>query len=194
MKQIKLVTLLFLITLSGFSQVDLIPEAREVKIAFENLEKNPESSFYQEKYINVFPDNAVLFKKVFASPKFDQLYDGHLYIFKLNELSQKYPDKIGYKLINLCVGLKEWDADAVGYIQHTTIEFANTRYTDFIPLAKKLSQKDLSTLIKFLADVENHSAYKAYQYLMDKLRQNGENDLLTQFKKAKEERMNQKDH
>ncbi|MGE5458780.1 MAG: hypothetical protein ACM3RX_10535 [Methanococcaceae archaeon] len=195
MKQIKLVVILFSITLSGFPQVEkLIPEAREIKIAFENLEKNPESSLYQEQYINDFPENAVIFKKVFAPAEFDQLYDGHIYIFKFNELAQKYPDKIGHKLIVLCIGLKEWDADAIGYIQHTTIAYANTRYSDFISLARKLSQKDLSALIKFLADVENHSAYKEYQSLMDKLSQNGENGLLAQFKKAKEERMNQKNH
>lgn len=196
MKQIKLVILLFFITSSGFSQLkNLIPEAKEIKLAFENIEKNPGSSTYQVKYINVFPENASLFRKVFASPKFDQLYENsHLYIFKFLDLAQNYPDRIGEKLIKLCIGLKEWEADAVGHIQHITIEFANTRYPNFISLAKNLNQKELSTLIAFLADVENHSAYKAYQDLMDKLRQNSENTFLAQFNKAKEERMKQKDH
>jgi hypothetical protein len=192
MKITRLIALCFLITLPGFSQVEnLIPEAKEIKLAFENLENNPHSTIYQEKYINVFPENAVLFRKVFAPAEFDQLYDGELYISKLNDLTQEYPDKIGYKLINLCVGLKKWEADAVGYIQHITMEFANSRYSNFISLTKNLNQKDLSTLIVFLADVENHSAYKAYQDFMDKLKKNNENALFFQFKKAKEERINQ---
>lgn len=195
MKKLKLIIFLLLIELSAFSQNDkLIPEAKEILIAFENLEKNPQSPIYQEKYINVFPDNAVLFKKIFDPAKFDQLYDGHLYIFKLNDLSHNFPDKIGQKLINLCVGLKKWDADAVGYIQIVTMEFANTNYQKFISLIKNLNQKELTTVIIFLADVEDHSDYKPYQDLIDKLNQNKEKILLAQFKKAREERIKQKDH
>lgn len=137
MKRIILTSLFTFITLSGFSQTEnLIPEAKEIKLAFENLEKNPQSSTYQETYFNVFPDKADLFRKVFASPKFDQLYDGHLYIFQLNDLSQKYPEKIGSKLIGLCVGLKKWEVDAVGYIQNVTMEFANKNYKNFVSLVR----------------------------------------------------------
>ena len=41
------------------------------------------------------------------SPTFDQLYsDSHLYVFKLAELSEHFPDLVGGNLIRLCVGLK----------------------------------------------------------------------------------------
>jgi hypothetical protein len=173
----------------------LIPQAQEIKTTFENLQRNPESKDLQKKYIAIFPDNSVLFKKIFSSPTFDQLYmDSGLYISKLSELSTDYQDIIGTKFIKLCVEFKKWDADAIGYIQHSTMEFANIHYYSFIKLCGQLNKQDLTILITFLADKENHKAYGIYQEFMDKLKINNESELHLQFMKAREERIKKKDH
>ena len=197
MKQIMLILLgLVIFNLTVSSQTDkLMPEAQTIKSDYENLLKNPDNKDLQKRYINDFPNSADDFKRIFHSPTFDQLYmDSHMYIFKLNELSKNYSDLVGEKLIGLCIGLKKWDADAIGHIQHTTIGYANANYSDFVRLIKKISLEDLNTLVTFLADVENHSAYGYYQDFMDKLKLNNETELFDLFKKAKEKRINQKDH
>jgi len=182
--------------LSTYSQIDiLLPEAQTINTAYDNLLKNPDNKELQKRYIVDFPDSAEIFKKVFHSPTFDQLYsDSHLYIFKLAELSKYFPDLAGDKLIRLCIGLKKWDADAIGHIQHVTMGYANSNYSDFIGLIKKSSNHNLNTLATFLADVENHSAYGDYQEFMDKLKTNKETELFDLFKKAKDTRISQKDH
>jgi len=197
MKRLKLILMLMLsIHLTMYSQTEkLIPESQTIKIAYDNLLKNPTDKDLQKRYISVFPDNADLFKHVFQSPTFDQLYKGsHLYIFKLAEISTDYPDLVGTKLIKLCIGLKKWDADAIGYIQHVTMEYANSNYSDFIGLIKTLKKQDLKTLTTFLADVENHSAYGEYQEFLEKLKSNKETELFDLFKSAKETRIRQKDN
>jgi len=184
------------LSLFTFSQNDrLIPEAQTTKAAYEDLLKNPDNKEIQERYINDFPDNADAFKRVFHSPTFDQLYaDSHLYVIKLVELSKNFPDKVGDKLIRLCIGLGKWDADAIAYIQHATMGYANSNYNDFVGLIKQLSNQDLNDLTTFLADVENHSAYEYYQDFMDRLETNSEAGLYDFFKSAKENRISQKDH
>ena len=197
MKKIKLILILILsINISVLSQTDnLIPEAKKIKKAYEDFMSNPESKDLQLEYIKIFPENAELFKKVFHPEKFDQLYKySHDYIINFTELSADYPILVGEKLITLCIGLKKWDADATGHIQHSTMEYANLNYTSFIRLIKELSNQDLETLITFLADVENHSAYTEYKKLMEKLKSNNETELFELFKSTKETRMSQKDY
>ena len=182
--------------LPTFSQTEkLLPESKKVKTAYDNLVQNPENKEIQKRYINDFPDNADIFKQVFHSPTFDQLYmDCHLYIFKLAELSKNFPGLVGDKLINLCVGLKKWDADAIGHVQHVTMKYANSNYPDFISLIRKLDNKNLNTLVTFLADVENHSVYGDYKDFMSKMKKNNETELTELFTKAKYKRISQKDH
>jgi len=182
--------------LTMYSQTEkLIPESQTIQTAYDNLLKNPTDKDLQKRYIRVFPDNANLFQRVFQSPTFDQLYtDSYVYIIKFAELSTDNPDLVGTKLIKLCIGLKKWDADAIGYIQHVTMGFANSNYSDFIGLIKTLKKQDLKTLTTFLADVENHSAYGEYQEFLEKLKSNKETELSDLFKKAKETRIRQKDN
>ena len=197
MKHLKLILIILVsFNLSTYSQTDkLLPETQIIKTAYDNLLKNPDNKELQERYIFDFPDNPEIFRKVFQSPTFDQLYmDSHIYIFKLAELSKKNPDLVGDKLIRLCIGLKKWDADAIGHIQHVTMGYSNSNYSAFIGLIKKLNNQDLNTLATFLADVENHSAYEDYQEFMDKLKTNKETGLFNLFKKAKDTRISQKDH
>ena len=142
MRHLKLILILLLsINLTTYAQTDkLIPEAQTIKTAYDNLLKNPDNKDLQKRYISVFPNNADVFKRVFHSPTFNQLYiDSHLYIFKLTELSKSHPDLVGDKLIILCIELKKWDADAIGHIQHVTMGYANSNYSDFIGLINNTS-------------------------------------------------------
>ena len=98
------------------------------------------------------------------------------------------------KLINLCIGLKKWDADAIGFIQQSTMDFAYSNFNDFLTIINTIKQKELTVLIKFLADVENHSSYEIYMDLMKKLKDNNRTELYSQFETAKNKRIKQKHH
>lgn len=197
MRHLKLILiLLFGINLTTYSQTDkLIPKAQTIKTAYDDLLKNPGNMDLQKRYVMVFPDNADVFKQVFDSPTFDQLYaDSHLFIFELFELSKSYPDLVGEKLITLSIGLKKYEADAISFIQHETMRYSYSYYSDFIRLIKKLSKKDLNTLATFLADVEAHDAYIEYKVFLDLLESNKENGLLKLFKHVKNKRISKKNH
>ena len=198
MKTMKHLILILIIVLSfinkGFSQNDkLIPEALVIKTAFDKLQHDPKSAELQKRYIDLFPDNSMIFKKIFCSPTFDQLYhNSYLYIDELKDLWDFYPDVIGFKLIRLCIGFKKWDVDAIGNIQSLTVDYANSHIDLFITKIKQLDNKEQNTLITFLADVENHSAYKIYQSLIDNLKNKNESDLVSRFEKAREKRKSEK--
>lgn len=193
MKRNVLIIIFMCIYSLGFSQTNnLTDEARKVKNTYENLKRNPNSMELQKKYIEIFPENVETFKRVFCSETFDQLYkDNHSYISEFSRLSIDFSDLVGNKLIKLCVGIKKWEADAIGDIQHITMEYANSNYNDFVKKTHLLNKNDLIT---FLADVENHSAYRLYQEFMGKLEEHNEPELFTKFKEAKEERISKKDH
>jgi hypothetical protein len=195
MKHLILILILLLsFNYSGYSQNDkLIPEALAIKMAFDNLQKDSNSIELQKKYIDLFPDNEVIFKKVFASPNFDQLYmQSDLYIFKLSKIWDNDPELIGDKLIKLSIGFKYWDADAIGYIQHLSIDFANSHLSIFTKQVINLTSKEQDILITFLADVENHRVYKSYQKLIDQLIEINQNALADKFEKARIIRVKQK--
>ncbi len=179
---------------TGFPQNNkLIPEALAIKTAYDKLQNDSKSLELQKTYIDLFPDNPEIFKKIFCSPTFDQLYENsQLYIFKLEDLWNNYPDLIGTKLIRLCIGFKKWDADAIGHIQHITVEYANVHIDLFVSKIKQLDNNEQNTLITFLADVENHSVYKDYQNLIDNLKKEKELELVSDFEKAREIRKSQK--
>ncbi|MEI6091765.1 MAG: hypothetical protein WCR42_15015 [bacterium] len=195
MKRLILILILVLsFNYSGYSQNDkLIPKALAIKIAFENLQKDSNSIELQKKYIDLFPDNEVIFKKIFASPTFDQLYmQSDSYIFKLSKIWDNDPVLIGAKLIRLCIGFKYWEADAIGYIQNISIDFANSHLPIFTKLVENLTSMEQDILITFLADVENHKAYECYQKLIDHLIEINQNDLADKFEKARTVRVKQK--
>jgi hypothetical protein len=173
----------------------LIPEALRLKTAFDQLQNDPKSVELQKNYIDLFPDNSVIFKKVFAAPELDQLYDHYPQcIYKLKDVWDNYPELVGSKLIQLSIGLKKWDADAIGLVQKLTVDYANTHMDVFLNKVKQLDEQGKNTLITFLADVENHNAYKRYQDLIDNLKNKHESDLAISFEKARELRKSLKSH
>jgi hypothetical protein len=193
--------IIILIIVLGFNKLSLsqteklIPEALAIKTAYNKLQDHPDSAELQKKYIDLFPDNSTVFRNVFQTLNFDQLYNNsNLYIYKLRDIWDRQPDLIGYKLIRLCIGFKSWEADAIGYIQDLTVEYANAHIRIFITKVNHLSNDDQNALITFLADVENHSDYKSYQSLIDNLKKNDQTDLAVKFEKARELRKSKNDH
>jgi len=65
-----------------------------------------------------------LFIEIFHPKRFDQLYDGFIYINLLDKLADEYPDVVGEIYLKLaseaCL-----DADAPNYLRHNLIAFEN---------------------------------------------------------------------
>lgn len=180
-----------IVSTTGRSQGnDLLTQAKEINITYEQLQKKPDSKELQKKFVDEFPEDVELFKQIYHPPTFDQLYSvSHLHIFKLAELSDTFPDEIGRKIVTLCVGLKEWDADAIGHVQHVTIGYANSHYDTFMEIISGLDVFELDLLATFLADVENHAVYSDYTDFLKKLEANGEQTVYDVFKRAKDDRI-----
>lgn len=153
----------------------------KLSIAFTDLEHYPNSLEVQQNYIRMFPDNEASFRKVFHSPP-DYLYsESHEYISILSKLWDDSPELVGHKIIRLCIELKEWEADAIGYLQKTTMQFANDQYETFVSILKTSKQEENVALIRFLADVKNHSKYTYYQNFISKLKANNEDQIALAF-------------
>jgi len=166
----------------------------KLSIALIDLDHYSNSIELRENYIRKFPGDALMFRNIFDSPS-DHLYsESHKYIFKLSELWEISPKLVGKKLIRLCVELEEWEADAVGYIQHVTMQYANEKYSHFVTFIKQLNATDITTLITFLADVENHKDYLYYHQIITKLKTDGEHQIAKEFEIAREKRIKLNHH
>jgi len=146
-------------------------------------------------YLNAFPATFQKFKFTFyGETGLGELYDKHQdHLMLLEKLSKKYPTKVLSIWLNVAT-YGEWDADAIGILQDQLISYAanNTKKFAEAILSKPLKQR--LSIIKFLADVENHSAYEEYKKTVENLKVLGLKELSKQFLKAKEERKKQQDH
>ena len=179
-------------TISG--DKPLSREAMKLQQALYALDKNPKSNTLQIHYLKIFPKDIKKFKQIFAQQDFSELYSGsYNYIFRLRDLSKEHPIIIGNILISLSKDAYK-DADAMTYLQTTTSKYAVNYTAMFVKLLKRCSKNEIANLIKYLADVENHSAYEEYPIIIKNLRKLGENILANQFVVAKRERMASRDH
>ncbi len=196
MKQIILLfILLYSFSINGQHSEDQVKiYSLKLTIALTELEHYFKSLEVRKNYIEKFPDKAVMFREIFDSPP-DNLYsESHKYIFKLTELWESFPELVGNKLIRLCIEFKQLEADAIWYIQHITIQYANEKYDHFISLIKQLKEEDLKVLITFLADAENHDDYLYYKKIVNKLKTSGEHELAKEFEIARELRIKSNHH
>jgi len=166
----------------------LSPEGRKLTDAFAQLQKSPDDSVAQERYLEAFPKDFKTFLQLFDLHR--ELSDGHEYIYLLPSLANKHEVELGALLIQLGKGA-HWDADAPNYLQQVTANYAGQHTKTFVSLIKLLSPTDRANLITFLADAENHGAYKEYQDIIDRLRSTGQNRLEKEFEVAREKRMHQ---
>lgn len=175
-----------------------LPEPSKQSAELERLRQIAEATptlSTEMAYLNAFPATFQKFKLTFyGKTGVGELYDkaeDHLTL--LEKLSKKYPAKVLSIWLNVATS-GEPDADAIGILQHQLANYAayNTRKFAEAILSKPLKQR--LSIIKFLADVENHSAYEEYQRTVENLKVLGFKELLKQFLKAKEEREKQQDH
>jgi hypothetical protein len=146
-------------------------------------------------YLNAFPATFQKFKFTFyGETGVGELYDkaeDHLTL--LEKLSKKHPAKVLSIWLNVAT-FGEWDADAIGILQEQLANYAAGNTKQFAEAILSRPPKQRLSIIKFLADVENHSAYHEYQRTTENLKVLGFKELSKQFLKAKKERQKEQDH
>lgn len=188
-----IVSIIFILSFLVSDAQTLIEEAQKVKDTYSKLSEDPNSKDLQKEYLDVFPKTRELFLKIFNPIQFDQLYgDSFKYISILKSVWNNYPDQVADLLINLCKDLEK-DVDAISFLQHLTTKFAADKTGMFYTHFSEISTDEQVRLIAFLANVEDHSAYKDYQKLIDNLKSAGNNKLAKMFIKARKNRPNKKE-
>jgi len=145
-------------------------------------------------YLEAFPSNFTDFQRTFYGAHFDELYptyEEHLRL--LQRLSGKRPREV----LRIWLGVAtngRWDADAIGVLQQQLAAYGAENTKPFAQALLEKPPKDRLSIIRFLADVENHHAYTEYQQIMRNLQALGYRDLYTQFARAKQERMRRRGH
>lgn len=176
-----------------FSQT-LFPEAQKIKYAFEKLSADSNNQKLQIEYIESFPSDTKSFLKVFQTYNSEQLYSVSFeYLGMLKQCAENFPEKVLSKCIDIGKNLV-WEADAVGGLQHLSVEIAVKNVNIFVEKYKTLNSKEQNHLIKFYADVENHRAYTEYQDMIEALKSVGEMNIARKFEKARAIRIKEKDH
>jgi hypothetical protein len=188
MNKITFTFLFFISALNGICQT-LSPNSEKIKKAYDQLKVNDSSETLQLNYISAFPNSKEEFLAIFNPDDHKQLSNvSDQYLDMLLVLGDKYPTKVLRKSMNIGKRLK-WDADAIGYLQHLIVDVANKHPNVFIEQIDRLHENEKTSLIRFLADVENHRAYPEYQDLIDKLNAAKQNTISKMFIQARKERM-----
>ncbi len=151
----------------------------------------------EKQYLDLFPSSYTRFSQTFYGKDLktlDELSDKteeHLSL--LNALSVKYPSKV----LNIWMGVAtngHWEADAVGILQDQLVQYAVTHTQEFVSVLLAKPLKERLSIIRFLADVENHHSYPEYVSLMENLKRLGYEELYQQFAEAKQDRMKRHHH
>lgn len=146
-------------------------------------------------YLEAFPSSFPEFQFTFYGKECCQeLYDKHReHLTLLHELSKKYPETV----LEIWLGVSidgHGDADAIGMLQRQLVTFVSIETRAFAEAIKKKTEKQRLSIIRFLADVENHSSYIEYRMASQELKRMGFVKLHTEFEEAKKRRMKAKDH
>jgi hypothetical protein len=191
MKQI-LIIFILLITNSVFAGVSENSVKLE-KLRLKAIENPSEQN--ELAYLEDFPDTFDKFYFTFYGKECcEELYDTHIeHLFLLQSLFKKYPVKVLEIWLNVSTN-GHWDADAVGLLQHQLINYAANNTDNFATALNKRSPKDRISIIRFLADVENHLSYDDYSITSENLLKLGFKNLHSEFEKEKSRRMQIKDH
>lgn len=171
------------------------PDSAQLETLRQTVEKNHDP-FMERKYLELFPSDHQHFRRMFygKTDNLDELYDKtdeHLSL--LQNLSEKYPDKVLHIWLGVATN-GHWEADAVGMLQHQLVQYAVNHTQEFASALIAIRPKERVSIIRFLADVENHYAYAEYAALMGNLKRLGYSELHHQFAEAKKRRMSQHDH
>ena len=169
----------------------LSAEAQRVQSAYAKLQASSKSASAKLAYLRAFPATKAAFVRVFSLPDGGQLSNtSHEHIAALKGLAATSPQAVLAICFNIGKNLV-WEADAVGSLQHATVEIGGLHPRTFAAEARKLKPAERVALFGFLADVENHRKYSAYQDLIKRLTESGASDLASGLEQAKQRRMRQ---
>jgi hypothetical protein len=169
------------------------PMSAKLEKLRQSIESNPTVSAKKE-YLQAFPHTCSTFRKTFYGADLDELYPTHeQHLALLQSLFKENPKKI----ISIWLGVAtncSWDADALGYLQHQLAGFGATDTKAFAAALLTKPAAEQKSIIRFIADVENHEAYEEYKVIQKNLKNLGFGKLEKEFAAAKKERMSKRDH
>jgi hypothetical protein len=172
------------------------PDSAQLETLRLSIEKNHDPMM-EQKYLDLFPSDHQHFRRMFYGKSLDdldELYgktEEHLSL--LQSLSEKYPDKVLHIWLGVAIN-GHWEADAVGMLQHQLAQYAANHTHEFASALIAIPPKKRISIIRFLADVENHHSYSEYASVTDNLKHLGYAELHQQFEKAKQDRMKHHDY
>jgi hypothetical protein len=172
-----------LLLLCSVSYAEMSADSSRLENLRKTIETNPTKE-NEQQYLRAFPSTFNKFKMIFYGKEHLQL---------LSRLYQKYPEQV--KAIWFGVATNgSWDADAIGILQHQLANYGAEYTKQFAEDLQAKQAKERRSIIKFLADVENHDAYDEFKTITKNLQVLGYKELYKEFLLAKKRRMNENDH
>ena len=155
--------------------------------AIESRQSNPPN----REYLRRFPKTCWDFKRIFYGSNLDELspaYEQHMAL--LQRLYSKYPQTV----VSIWFGIATncaWDADALSEVQDQLARYGSRQTKAFAETLNSIPRVKRQSIIRFLADVENHRAYPSYKIIQINLKKTGYRRLEKEFEQAKANRMAQ---
>jgi len=162
-----------------------------------NLEKlrinldNSDSLANIEAYIKSFPKDFESFKLMFYGTKNElgELYKTHSeHMNALWKLSKEYPGRILELWFSIALN-GHGGSDAITILQIQILKFGIKNTVLFSNKLNKFSKDQRKSIIKFLADIEDHNQYYEYKALLSELKKQNKSCLFNLFNEAKIKRM-----
>ncbi len=145
------------------------------------VEANPGTES-EKAYLAAFPSSYSAFRATFYGKNLDELYPTHAEHLQLLQ-----------KLLGVATGGK-WDADALGYLQHQLAGWGAANTKAFAGALSARAPGERRSIVRFVADVENHRAYSDYDLILKNLKALGFDELYKEFLAARASRMKRRDH
>ena len=169
-------------------QKPLSAAATNLEHALTLLRNTPDDPTAQRRYLEAFPDSYKEYLQLFDLGQ--PLYDGHDYVEVISSLAENHELAVGELLVNLAKDA-HYDADAPSYLQGAMCKYGSRHTKIFLVLLKRLAPDQQTSLITFLADVENHAAYPEYEIIIGRSKALGEAALAKKFELARAKREKQ---
>jgi hypothetical protein len=157
------------------------------------IESSPTDAL-SARYLQAFPRTCSAFRKTFYGTNLDELYpkyEEHLSLLrKLFARNRKEVISIWFGVAKDCA----WEADALGMLQHQLAGYGASETQAFAAELLSFPPEERNSIIRFLADVENHDAYDEYKTIQANLKRAGSAVFEKEFAAAKKTRMAVLDH
>jgi hypothetical protein len=148
----------------------------------------------EKAYLAAFPSSYSAFRATFYGKNLDELYPTHAeHLQLLQKLQKKHPNEVLAIWLGVATGGK-WDADALGYLQHQLAGWGAANTKAFAGVLNARAPGERRSIVRFVADVENHRAYSDYDLILKNLKALGFDELYKEFLAARTSRMKNRDH